>query len=938
MQESFLRQVTLDLIAKAGGIDHLKNYTIVFPMQRAGLFMKEQLLQYLRDNNVQKTILLPSFTTIDQLTDQLCYLQADEELREIAKLYTLFKKEYDKLEKEPDEKPLTFDIFYTWGRQLLTDFSNVDMALLDADQLFKNSVEAHELEGLKLEKEIEEQLHNIFGNADPERQKEKDSVIAQFERLWKIIPDVYHQFTTQQEEAGLGNRGARMRWVIKHYEDSLVQDKLAEKTFVFVGFNYLLGGEKKLMSLLHADHKALFYWDDRTNFHTNEKAYAFIAEHTKEMPNELTPAESEKRTVDAIVSATTSGQVQFVNHWLRQHHKDGQRTAIVIADESMLEPVLYALPKEFVEKKDGKSRINITKGYPLRNTRIFADINKFLQDPQKEVTEHFETVLTALLDHLNEKIKPEYLPHLADWDQDDKLPNLTWQQKLLCESYYQAQLAINLIIELLKDGTLCEIQQMRTLRNIVRRVLETISLPFHGEPITEIQIIGVLETRLLDFDNVLVLNVEEGVLPRTIADNSFIPYYLRKYYHMQTAEEEASIYAYNFFRLIRRPEHVSLLFADSTSGNNKRGMSRFLMQILTTPAEFSVNRFRINENPAAASVEETAITPNTTFLESFVGRVDKNGKPIQPSLSPSSIRLYLKCPRRFYLEQICHLREVSNTESLFQTNDTGSLIHALLEAAYVVMTDHKKEGKITPELINDFLNDPTKREAALEEAYLKLNKDYYDRHKEPNHYIRSQHVLENKVALIHLEKVLRNDAQHAFQICALEDDYETIMKVETADGNMANILIKGTMDRLDKIKDDEGEKLRILDYKTGKYKDEKLIAANLDEVFKMGEPKEYILQTLIYCYVMVEQKKPALPLMPALLFTIKHLDNFNPYLRFGTQENLATLTNYQTWSLRADFEERLHQLVTQIVNDTEFNMCDGECPSYCPFQSLCLKK
>lgn len=924
MKNDFLGGVTRSLISR--GWEQLKNYTIVFPMSRASLFMKQHLMEEITEQGYMGPVLSPTFVTINQLVDELSGLRAEDEINAVIRMYRIFRQE--------SGSSMPLDVFYGWGQQLLTDFSNVDMALVDSDSLFANASAAQELEKMELDPEVAERLRSLIPLQSVETAK--NGVHDHFEQLWKVLPKVYRRFSDEQLAEGFGTTGARLRFVIDHFDE--IETSFGERKFAFVGFNYLLAAERKLMELLQP--RSSFYWDYQPDFQTNKSAYKYIAKNVVQFGNALPecPSVKEPKAIDIVASSSTNGQAQFAHEWLLAHHQPGQTSAVVIADESLLEPVIYALPDSVSE------RVNITKGYPLRNTKIYSDLANYLSNPKNDRKEG-ETYADVLRRFMAQMGEEEY----AERHSEEKD---TWQWSLMQEAFYQTRLVLQRFCRLISEDGLDEVKEMKTLRNLIRRHMEMVSLPFNGDPVTDIQVIGMLETRLLDFDNLLVLNVEEGVLPKKQADNSFIPYYLRKYYQMQTSDEGAEVYAYNFFRLLRRASHVTLMFSQATEGVNAKSMSRFLMQILTS-REFSVRKFVLNES---GRVEVPALPIIDPSLPNLMARFEADtkeatpDKPFRPKLSPSAINTFLSCRQRFYLENVLNLRGGEETAVLLQTNTLGSLIHGTIEAAYKTICGSLDGNPkvVTARQIDDFLKEEANIETALDAGYVAINMDYYRHHPEavpdgvdyrnmPPVYLKEEHKAENLVAINHLKKVLENDKSlGAFSLCAQEKYVKMELNVPLPSGDDYSLAVGGFIDRLDVVSDGTGEHLRVLDYKSGSYNPKKMRATELGQLFQEYNKQSYILQTLIYCAALSnwdERPRKELPIMPGLLFTANSLENFDPHLWIADEQ----IIDYQQYA--DEFVAFLKKLIAEILTTEDFHPCaESDCPSYCPFHMLCGRK
>ena len=886
MNKTFLQQVTDQLLSQFSW-KGLKDITIVFPMHRAGLFIKQALEQRMTQEGVSFPVLLPEMLTIDELADKYSTLRPEEEIRAVCRLYTCYR--------EKTTTRLDIDSFYGWGLQLLKDFSAADMALLDSEKLIRHVAEAGEIDSSGVDKDVAERLNKLLG-----QDGEHGSVRKYYQDLWKQLPDIYTAFRTSQEADGFGTRGAITRQVVENF-DALVNDAEG-KTFAFVGFNYLLKAEYTLMERFQQRGQAIFFWDYDPTFDVDEKVYGFIQTYMRKFPNALIqPNETDKKPELNIVACQSSeAQAQYVHNWLQKYHHSGDKTAVVITDESMLEQVVYALPEG-----EQFQKANITKGYPLKETRIYAAVTEWLNQPENENPD-----CITLLGDLIETMAKRFMPQQCAEEEN-------WHDILSIEAYYQTMTQLRKLKTLLEEqeNVRSLVQKPKTLRNLVKRTLENVLIPFHGEPITDIQIIGVLETRLLNFDNILIINVEEGVVPGTGHDNSFIPYDIRRIHQMQTREEESKIYAYNFFRLLRRSKHVTMTFSDAFTQDGKKSMSRFLMQLLTTPTYAQqINTYRLVERAERniAKYQDREILAE-----------------IPTSLSPSAISDFIECEREFYLKHVLKIQEPEQTSDMYQPHTFGTLVHDTLEQVYQTIAKTCKRSNthliITQKDIQTFLDTPENLKTALNAAYKNAEKSYRLHHPEceTTPYISAKHEPENTVILEMVTRVLQRD---------IETTPLTIVGTEKwveQDG------LHGRIDRLDIIKENGRNHLRILDYKTGGYDKEKMSVDSIATLFSKPE-KRYILQTLLYCKLVNNSglNKEGLPLMPQLLFP--RSNEGDPHIFIDKQP----VTDYS--SVQNEFESHLDDLLTNIRTKKEFapvekDKCeDSKC--YCPFHLLCGRK
>lgn len=933
-------QDTARSIVDTYGWDELHRLTIVFPSRRAGVVFKNALKGLQGQNKT--TILLPSITTLDELFDSLSSLHKEDELPMVCRLYRIY------CDITGENVPL--DIFYGWGKQLIADFTNIAKSVPpeDVKAFFGNTIAAKELEQVQLDEEVSKRLKDLIHGGDKSQQYADDSIQRKFEMLWKNLYAVYERLNSELLQERKGYDGLRMRKVITDWETTL-QPQLQSRMFVFVGFNYLMPVEKQLMRLLHEQQQAVFYWDYVADFTTNSKAFSFIRQHVTELGNKALPIVWQgKKAVDIVSATTANAQAQYVGEWLQEHytHK-GQHTAIVICDEQMLEPVIYALPTVPIGAETPEP-INITKGLPLSATQIYAEVLAYMRNIADSKTAPTDYI--QVLDNvLNEVLLPAERAAGRSAIEADGQPDPgeeTWQRLLIQESLYQTRVAINRFKKELLDPTVRNaVSSASLLRNLLRRYLEGISLPFHGEPITDIQVMGVLETRTLDFDNLLILNAEEGVIPQQKADFSFIPYYLRKSYSMQTSDEGASVYAYNFFRLLARAEKITILFSNAATATGRKTMSRFLMQMMVSE-EFSVSKYTLTEGNTLQSGPSIDLTNNTENMLSVITARMRNGNCKPYLLSPSAMNAYIECPRKFYLQYIKGIHTEDEETAVFSPNVLGSFVHSAMEYIYKAFCHCSGTAPTTinPQTLQAVLESDNKLEEALQGAYKAMNDEYNSHHPEEEvqaggaeHYVVSEHRMENMVIKHNIRNILRRDitdAKHGLQIYLLEQ--KCTFDVALPNGYV--VQVGGKIDRLDIVGTGNQRKMRVVDYKTGAYKEDKLKAKGEDLFSK--DNANYVRQTLVYSEAVADTlnktKGLILPLEPNLFFTQKNLTKLNTTIRVAEQQEMSTVYDY--YAIRDWFVPLLQEKVAEILTTTDFPQVEnerGECSVFCPFLDIC---
>lgn len=922
--ESFLRH-TAQSILRTIDWKQLQHTTLVLPSHRAGVVLREELLRLQHEQHAQ-AVWAPHVRTLTQLQDALSPFYAEDELFTIVRLYKFYaalSSQYSADELMP------LDLFYGWGRQMVADFTNIDasMPAEEVPNFFANTVAAHELSTWEIDDEIRERLISLVsGNRLAESRNEK-SIRAQYELIWQQLYELYKALRTEMESERKGYPGMRQRAVIEHWNDESIQSQIRNRTFIFVGFNYLLPVERELMEKLRDANQALFYWDYKDDFPANEKAFQFAKRNAEILGNngERLAVSGERKPVTVIECASKEAQAQYVHQWLLDNYTaEGQKVGVVICDESMLEPVVYALPGITLPGATETAPVNITKGFPLRNTDVFARVMTWLNDPARGKSD--EIVTPQIIDAL--------LSSIVSADSDEHTDSgLQWQELLILESEYQVRKVANQMRQLITKGLGNVPFTLKLLRLLMRRTMESVTMPFHGEPVTDIQVMGVLETRMLDFDRLLLLNVEEGIIPQKQKDNSFIPYYLRKTYHMQTSDERATVYAYNFFRLLSRTDEATLLYASPAASDSGKGMSRFIMQLIYSP-HFEVVRKTLQEsNTLQPALFEDHFSDTD---ESLLSRLTKNeqGEWIRKDgkryrISPSALNTFISCKRSFRLQYILGLDTYEEEKGAFAPNTMGSFVHHMMEYIYrtYLGCDGETPTRVLPEAIEAVRTSDAKLYEALRAAYETMNSD--PRNKQM--YILEQHVPENIEILDYVSHILerdREDAKIGLQVCMLEQDH--MFRVSLPQGG--TVLTGGKIDRSDIFGPEGQERLRIVDYKSGGYNDtthEKRMSATKEDWMESSD-KSYVRQTLIYCHAVNEHR---LAIEPHLYFCRRRLTDIPTTIDIEGQ----TVHDYS--AVKNDFYPALCAKIEQVLTTTEFTPCEPDkCPSYCPFFRLCGRK
>ena len=889
MMKSFLEYVAEDIIRKYG--TDLSRTAVVFPNKRASLFLNHQLARI-----AQKPLWSPAYITISELFRQQSELHVADPIKLVCDLHQSFC-----LETGSDE---SLDKFYGWGQLLISDFDDIDKNMADPDRVFANLRDIHELDDLSyLTDEQRELLRHFFSHFTEEHETE---LKQRFLRLWSHFADIYHDFNRRLADQGLAYEGALYRQVVSAVCcDSVATDHEAfpYDRYIFVGFNLLQKVEQQLFSHLQREGKARFYWDFDHYYMQHHEAGRYIAQYLKYFPNELDSTDADiyglfqsKKEIRYISAPTEHIQARYVSGWLREaeRYKDGRRTAIVLCDEGLLPTVIHCLPSE-VEK------VNVTTGYPLAQTPIASFIQLYYDLILGGRTPR---LLRAFHRHPYARFVDDTHPLLQMLRQIAQQAKNEIQDPLFQESLFRAYTLVNRLNALIESGDLQVTDQ--TLQRLTTQIIQQTSIPFHGEPIEGIQVMGVLETRNIDFDHVLLLSCNEGNMPRGVNDSSFIPHSIRQAYELTTVENKVSIYAYYFHRLLQRAKDVTILYNNATEDGQRGEMSRFMLQMLVESGQ------TISQHTLQTGQQTTPWTPQPIQKTPHVMEVLQSSFT---TLSPTAVNRYLRCPLQFYYHYVAGLLEpnVPDDEQELDNRIFGTIFH---EAADIIY--HQLPRHITTDVLDHLLKGKIEIERAVDEAFHRVM---------PDAPIGGLHIINREVIIHYLRQLLQIDRRLApFTILGLECDVYRLLSPK--------LRIGGRIDRLDLIcEDTPQERIRVIDYKTGSSQLRPL--PDVESIFspeKIHDHSDYYLQTFVYADI-VRQKRQK-PTSPALLF-IQHAaaDDYDPTLRFGREPILDIADHSQR------FNELLDQQITQIFSpDVAFQpTSDLKTCRTCPYQQMCRR-
>ena len=908
---TFLENVAQDILQKFG--TDLSRVAVVFPNKRASLFLNDALARL-----TGQPIWSPAYITISELFRRHSNLQVADNIKLVCDLHRVYTKVTGYTE--------TLDHFYGWGQLLLTDFDDIDKNMAPAKQVFTNLRDIHEFDDTSyLTNEQRDILRKFFGNFSDDHNSE---LKERFLRLWSNMGTIYREYNDHLRRQGLAYEGALYRQVVE--DDSQLYEY---DHYLFIGFNLMQQVEQRLIAHLRSLGKATVYSDDE---HIAPKEITFVAASTENI------------------------QARYATQWLREGTRiaDGRRTAIVLCDEALLGTVIHCLPHEV-------EHANITTGYPLQ------------QSPVASLIQQMFNLHTLGYDRQRQRFRPRYVktllhhPYAQYLDRQQLLLPMTGTAELLhhlntlvaslaktmtstspftTEALFRAYTLLNRLAALVDSGDLTV--DALTLQRLVTQLIQQTTIPFHGEPAVGLQIMGVLETRNLDFDHILLLSTNEGNMPRGVNDASFIPFSIRKAFGLTTVDNKVAIYDYYFKHLLSRAHDVTLCYNNATTDGHTGEMSRFMLQLLVE-SDTPVHLLTLQGGQHVVSRQTRAIAKSPAVIEALLQRFSSeyccnpatNGTDgMRPLLTPTAINRYMRCPLQFYYNYVEGLREPDdNEEELIDNRVFGNIFHEAAQMLYEKMT--QKDATICKADIDDILKTKVDIERAVDAALHKELFKLSDPHaKMPE--LNGLQIINREVIIQYLRQLLTLDRQLApFTIIGLEKD---VVQPYTIRSLGITTTLGGRIDRLDMVTDENGmEQIRVIDYKTGSRRITPL--KTVEDIFdptQLRNHNDYYLQALLYARLVAKTQlsiinyqlsirggTPLPPVAPALLF-IQHAggENYDPILRFG-QEPITTMATTEgdhfVELLAGKIEEIFDPAINFVPTDNQ-DVC-----STCPYAAFC---
>ncbi len=905
----FVTQVLKELLARKIPIS---DYTFILPNKRAGAYLIHQLAQL-----NTRSIFAPKVLSIEDFAQEVSGIKSIDNLSALFEFYTVYEQ------NTPEEERENWETFASWGQTLLHDFNEIDRYLIDHRKFLENLSDIQVLN----------QRWNMTG--------EPTSLVRNYLNFWNKLWLYYERLSQRLKDRNMGYQGLVFRKAAKEI-GNYVQDHPGH--YVFLGFNALSPAEQQMVQFMLKSHVAEVFWDiDEVFLHDDQHDASYFLRgfkekwpYYKEHPFQVVASDfGAEKNIQTIGVPKNIGQAKQVGEILAALDPQELRdTAVVLGDEQLLIPVLNSLPPQVKE-------VNVTMGYPLGSAPVsqlleqlltlhasegetwyYKDIINFLQHPMvqkisggdsRKLAEKIRREnlvylsLETLLEETRNSLHPLIKLAFGNWEDKpsvalEKLRELIFYLKeglnpdkdqLNLEFLYQHNLLLNKLATLLSDYP--HVESVKSLMSVYRELLHVQKVSLSGKPFTGLQVMGLLESRVLDFKNVIVVSVNEGVLPAGKSAHSFIPMDLKRSYGLPSFKEKDAVYSYHFHHLLQRASNVHLLYNIEPGGLNAGEKSRFLLQLEL-------------ERQPMHTIKHSLLAPEVPAVSRQLREVKKTPAIMQrlqdlaaKGFSPSALTTYIRNPLDFYKQYILGVREPEEMEETVAFNTLGTVVHDSLETFY-----KRWEGR---ELRQEDLQQAIKE--APEEVKRQFMASYT---RDP--LTQGKNLLIFEVAKRYVTNMLQLDLRELQQgqrirILQVERKLRLELPIKELD---FPVYIGGLVDRVDQY----GEVMRIIDYKTGKVEQRQVEVVDWEELNTDYDQYSKPFQILAYASMILEETTHPAP-VEAGIISFKNMKN--GFLKFTKKDSKGRNARKETLideTILEAYKEQLIQLIVEI--------CDPETP------------
>ncbi|TRO67442.1 PD-(D/E)XK nuclease family protein [Christiangramia sabulilitoris] len=904
--KSFIREVLLKLQQSTTPLSEI---VFILPSKRAGSYLIKELAEI-----SEKNIFAPTIYSVEEFTEKISGLQTIDNTISLFEFYEVYKR------LTPQDDIEDFETFVTWAQSLIQDFNEIDRYLIDHKPFFDY------LSG------IQDLTHWYV-------QEEKTELIKRYLKFWKNLPAYYEELSQSLTRKEQGYQGLIYRRAAQNIPQYISENS---RKHLFIGFNALNAAEQHIIQAMLAKKCAEVYWDMDKIFYedADHAASIFIREYLKDWEfyqnrsyEYFTENYSTKKNIQFIGVPKNIGQAKYIGEILTSLPQEKlENTAVVLGEEELLLPVLNSLPSEINE-------LNITMGFPVKNAPLNSLFENLFQVHLNDNKEYYYKDVISILNHpslhpllnreaedLLAKINTENLVYLkyesiisgfsenqkaiikACFDpKNDSVSRLISdfheliqilkkylkqeEDKIGLEFLYHFHVLFNKLENL--NDLYPHLKSIKSLYNFYKELLSTETLDFQGKPFKGLQLMGMLESRALDFETVIITSLNEGVLPAGKSDNSFIPYDLKQEYKLPTYREKDAVYTYHFYRLLQRAKNVYLLYNTEADGLNSGEKSRFLTQL------------EIEKQPQH-ELKKILVGPKVPQVKNKLREIKKTPAMLDrlkalagSGFSPSALTTYVRNPLDFYHQYVLGVRDQEEVEETVAFNTLGTVVHNALENLYKGF-----EGQlINEEIIKSFIKQADAQiSREFSETYSKLPLE------------KGKNLLIFEVAKRYLHNFLRFElkrlkAGEEIQIIQIEQDLKVALPIKELP---FSVYLRGKVDRFERSNGIP----RIIDYKTGKVESRHLTVSDWSEITKDYDNYSKSFQVLTYTSLIALQKDLKFP-AEAGIVSFKNLKS--GFLKFAKKEegsrNKDSMITEETLDL---FQAELKKLIMEI--------CDPDIP------------
>ncbi len=980
----FLKEVALEVLEKYE--DNFANVHFVFQNKRAGVYFKQYLGKI-----AGRTIWAPNVYEMQSLLKKFTGLIIPDDLTLIYELYLAFNQ----VNKVQQADALSFYDFFGIGEIILSDFIDLDSYLVDVKQVFKNIKDLKEIDNhFSFFTEEQKKAIKLFwlNFSEEKNSKEKEK----FLNLWNKLPAIYSVFTQKLLNQKLAHNGLIYREMANKIANNNLNIKTQDK-FLFIGFNALNTAQEKLFEYLKKLGIAEFYWDSDKYYIEDEhqEAGLFLRKNILRfsgknyfIPNHLDPnykrfkdfANTEKpiyddKKIQLIGVSLEVGQAKLLSQILNQI-SDNQKlndegihlnqTAIVVANEDFLFPVLYSLPSEI-------QNFNVTMGYPFKNTQLYAFLNQYLnlhntKSSTKNKNFYYKEVLHLIQNPITRKIDAEiakdienviineniifvegdfiadfpsvflhllFTPVATATDLLDNLMEILYyifdvnssinNSKTVSyenEYIYNAYTTLNHLNDVVLSTDLKNNLTIPLIAKIIKQQFEVIRIAFESNKIDGLQVMGVLETRNLDFENLIIIGMNEGIWLSNNRPPSFISENLRFAFNMPVLKQQDAIYAYLFYRLIQKAKKITILYNNITGYNSSGELSRFAQQLIYESG-LPIEHLQFKQQLKPLKNSEITVNKNSDILN-ILDKYTIDNNTLKKSFSASALNTYLDCGLKFYFKYVAGFQESQVVEEEISSATFGTLLHDTIEKIYKDFVQKNNRQLIEKE---DYEMIFTTVESFLSETFSEILSN-----NNPKFQIDGNRLIIKEIINKYIQNILKYDRQNSpFEIVSLEEKKGNYGIVDI--GNK-KISIYGIIDRIDKFSDT----YRIIDYKTGSVNKE---FTDIESLFNkdLEERNKAVFQIFLYGFLLNQNPQFKTKKLKLGLFDIRKISqiDFSPYLFLKSLKKEVSENDFN--NLLIEYEQYMKDLLTEIYNITVpfvQTKLEKNC-SYCVYVQICNK-